>query len=224
MSAYPEGRFVESFAERTKANLEFIEERVKEEKIEGKSSEEISLYETTQLINSLIGLLIFPNADYYKTLSCDIAFKNNEANEIIDKYLENSGDYTYKNTYRKKITSCKNHKTLTHYEEEGFSLYILIRHLRNAVAHRRIGIIPESPEKGKDIEYITFEDVGPTVFFKKKDGEYIYCDEKHTHGNDELKIRQVFEITISTKDLKILLYEISDLLCYSAKEKRKRGK
>lgn len=49
---------VRDFAQRTRKNLEFIEDTVA-------TSPEVELYEVTQLINSMLGLLVFPKEKYY---------------------------------------------------------------------------------------------------------------------------------------------------------------
>jgi hypothetical protein len=52
---------VRDFAQRTNKNLVFIEQSVG-------ADPELELYETTQLLNSMLGLLVFPKAEYYKRI------------------------------------------------------------------------------------------------------------------------------------------------------------
>lgn len=55
--------FIVDFAQRTLENLEHIDEQVK-----GIADEERKLYEVTQLVNSLLGLLVFPREQYMKEI------------------------------------------------------------------------------------------------------------------------------------------------------------
>jgi hypothetical protein len=55
MSNYEYGRVVQDFARRTLRNLEYIETHAKSGEV----------FEATQLINSMLGLLIFPQQEFY---------------------------------------------------------------------------------------------------------------------------------------------------------------
>jgi len=54
------GAVVQDFAKRTRANLEFIEEQ--------HTASSASVFEVTQLINSLLGLLVFPQQHFWNNL------------------------------------------------------------------------------------------------------------------------------------------------------------
>lgn len=54
---------VKEFARRTKKNLEILEQIKKDS-----PSKKIEIYETTQQINSLLGLLVFPRERYYNDI------------------------------------------------------------------------------------------------------------------------------------------------------------
>ena len=56
---------VRDFAQRTKANLRFIQRAAKEKK--GQDSESI-VYEVTQLINSMLGLLAFERNCFHDSI------------------------------------------------------------------------------------------------------------------------------------------------------------
>lgn len=60
MTGYDPKRTVSDFALRTRKNLEFVESHV--------GREEVEVYEVTQLINSLLGLLVFPQQKYIETI------------------------------------------------------------------------------------------------------------------------------------------------------------
>ena len=55
--------FIVDFAQRTLANLKYIDAQVK-----GIPDEKRKLYEVTQLVNSLLGLLVFPREQYMKEI------------------------------------------------------------------------------------------------------------------------------------------------------------
>jgi len=97
--------FIKDFAKRTFDNLKIICDNEKEKK---------TGYEVTQLVNSCIGLLIFPKEEYFKKWKQipGMEFPNSHIREIAEK------------------AKCKKENCLcnSHY---GYMLY----HLRNAIAH-----------------------------------------------------------------------------------------
>lgn len=58
-----EGSIVQDFAQRTLENLEFIETQVDEYR---NKRSMVQVFEVTQLINSLLGLLVFPKEEFYQ--------------------------------------------------------------------------------------------------------------------------------------------------------------
>ena len=112
MSAYDYEHFVDDFIKRTKANLNTINDIVK-------NDPEIEAYEITQLINSLFGLLIVPNEKY---------------KDFDDEKLKGDG-------YNELANAIKKIKCLyTNYKDDkddydNFKVSQFIRHLRNALAH-----------------------------------------------------------------------------------------
>lgn len=118
--------FVKDFALRTYDNFCIIENQHREGNDKA--------YEVTQLINSFIGLLIFPQQKYYKELKCQ-PFPN----EIIQQKFE---DAIKESQYTDEI-----------------SFHNLIRHLRNSIAHNRLSVHPQiSPVQ--NISGFKFEDEG----------------------------------------------------------------
>ena len=97
-------------------------------------------YEITQLINSFLGLLVFPKEKYFNFLSS----KNNDFTHTstLKKLTNKTYDENYENTY--KENNCERN---------------VIRHLRNAVCHRRLTIYPLTHNKSTEIQKIKFEDV-----------------------------------------------------------------
>lgn len=118
--------FVLDFAQRTFDNLVLIEKLSKLEKPEdGKA------YEVTALINSFIGLLIFPQQEFYYSLPeqfpnlcIKTAFETKDSNYPSDRIP------TYKG---------------------------MLRHLRNAVSHQRLSVHPVHTEV-HNIHAFKFED------------------------------------------------------------------
>lgn len=60
---YDKSNLILDFARRTKKNLEFVEACAARE-----SGAEQDVYEVTQLVNSLLGLLVFPQQEFYNTI------------------------------------------------------------------------------------------------------------------------------------------------------------
>ena len=113
MSAYDYEHFVNDFIKRTQVNLSTIDEIAE-------SGNESEVYEITQLINSLFGLLIVPFERYKKV----------EEDELKSK-----------DGYNELVSSIKSIKRLyTNYEDDrddlgNFKVSNFIKHLRNALAH-----------------------------------------------------------------------------------------
>lgn len=61
---YDKNSLVLDFARRTKKNLEFVESYVHSKPLDSN----VEVYEVTQLINSLLGLLVFPQQKFYNDL------------------------------------------------------------------------------------------------------------------------------------------------------------
>lgn len=102
MAEYPEAEFFKEFFRRTKHNLECIEQQN-------------DAYSVTQLINSLFGMLIFPQQKYCKDI------------RIIDGKKEGA-------KWNSSWKSLKN-KAEGDYDFRHMNYPNFIEHLRNAVAH-----------------------------------------------------------------------------------------
>ncbi len=109
------GEVVLDFAKRTKKNLDFVREAAKKE-----NPTEAKVYEFTQLINSMLGLLVFPKEEYYKKIE-DIKF-----DELVDQgwpKISSSGDFS-----------------------DAKTLGELLCHMRNAITHFHIEFLHEREE------------------------------------------------------------------------------
>ena len=163
VSGYNYDYFVKCFAERTLTNYETINKAKKE------STDEV--YEVTQLINSLFGLLIIP-FEKFKCIDYDFASK--------EAYFQTWAQPEYSNILS-FINSLKNDNRLVNtYCENYKSAYNFIRHLRNALAH--------SGDKG--LHFLPCNDsslcITSIIFYdSNKDINSHFCTEIKT---DELKL------------------------------------
>lgn len=147
---YNEESFERVFAKRTLANLEFIEKEVESKRNEGFEDKDIDyVFEVTQLINSFVGLLIFPKESYYRNVRYNDRFISNEANEIINQ-LNNSTN-KFRCSYQYIDGRGENRR-------ERLSPKTLARHFRNAVAHNHLSILPKSLNKDSVISGVEFSD------------------------------------------------------------------
>ena len=116
MSGYNMKCFATDFADRTKTNYEIV-----------KKSRD-NHYEVTQLINSLLGLIVIPTEAFYDEIIADIISKSKKV-EMFRKY----------NDQIKKIDniiceSIENKKYYNDYSEEENAITV-IKHIRNSIAH-----------------------------------------------------------------------------------------
>ncbi len=116
--------FVKDFVERTLHNLEFLEKK--------HESGQYEVYEFTQLVNSLLGLLVIPQQREYNRI--DDSF-------IDEQILEKLQGAIVRNDYARESNSHNNFK-------------IILKHMRNAIAHGRL----DFAGKNNVISQITFKD------------------------------------------------------------------
>ena len=112
---------------RTKKNLEVIEKLQDDHKSQGSEvdQEEVEVYEVTQLVNSLLGLLIFPKEINYDQIPT----------RPIAEYI-NQG-------WPLALAGGRDPNTIT--------LQYVIRSLRNAVAHFHIEFIPDDQNRIQEL-------------------------------------------------------------------------
>ncbi len=157
---YDFSRFVTDFSERTWSNYYIIDKIVNNASYEGFKANNV-----TQLLNSLLGLLVLPQ-QFQQNL-----FKN-KADE---------GDYSSFMKYptEMKQIECiikdlkKNKKYFSNYNE-GRKVYLFLRHMRNAIAHSSDGIWFYPIDKDyscKDNE------ISAVIFHDKNDTGQEFCVE-----------------------------------------------
>lgn len=138
------------FIKRTTANLKFIQKCVKEE--DGQE-----LYEVTQLVNSLVGLLIVPQQKFFRNIN--------------DNYIQQDTLYKLKscieeNTYKEKDGT-----------DEIENLSTILRHMRNALAHNRFDYLNsyKDPTPFSEVRFLSFSDKGKKFL---NDGQQVECTYK----------------------------------------------
>lgn len=195
MSAYSTDDYEFSFAERTLKNLEFIQNRVKEEKACGKQDCEITdAFEVTQLINSFVGLLIIPRQKCFKYMPDDIMFPMGSAAASLFERISADKEVC-EDTYLAKSWNPKTKNWEKTNQKERITPKILALRLRNAVSHDHLKIQPLSPGKNGIITGIEFSD-RPT-------------------GNSS-KSGEFFRLLLTVKETEILVKALAELLlsCY----------
>ena len=134
-------------ARRTIVNLNNIDHQYAEQKKAGKTDAEISnVYETTQLINSFIGLLVIPRERILKNLKKHIpdSFETKEARDLF---------YELNREKNKRFGRYQ-----TTYDEGRLTPWTISRHLRNAISHGNLDIQPQSIKQGESITGFIFSD------------------------------------------------------------------
>ena len=220
MSGFKDAKFVKEFAFRTMWNYYGQKERFAETdeekmKIHGQRIKLLSqisasgyevdteYFEVTDLLNSLIGLLIFPEQAAFKEM--------NDPNKLLKEELST----LYKCT-------CRNDFINTYHEKPNQSeIGIVIRHIKNSLSHDRIMIEPNSSDEGK-IESITFQDAKiiskahsshPTDINRLDRDVRKECNKFKIRKDEELFI---FSITIPVEDLETVIFEIAKFLISKA--------
>lgn len=148
MSCFKNPRFAKELAYRTMVNYYLLRDYLQAgdvplslelervlQKMQAEGFEITMKYEITLALNSMLGLMILPQQEYFSEsiFSCDF-----RKLPTLGKCVK---DPTYLNTY----------------DEAANNPALVIKHMRNAVAHDRIMIIPESVDN-KDITHIRFRD------------------------------------------------------------------
>lgn len=203
MSCFKNPRFAKELAYRTMVNYYLLRDSSKQgvlpsspefqrvlQKMQAEGFEVTMKYEVTLALNSMLGLLILPQQEYYSESLASCGFWK------LPVLAECVNSTSFKNTY----------------EEDRDKPALIIKHMRNAVAHDRIMMIPESADN-KDITHIRFRDAAflsagkPCAFrnggdlnkqiaAKKRRGETVY----------------EFDLRISVDKLESVLMEISEYL------------
>lgn len=217
MSMFQNVYFVNEFAYRTKLNYYYQKKRFAKNEEDRKDADAKiknilqamnrngfaveEYYEVTDLINSLVGLLVFPEQATYNLIS---------SREVDMRYTfphlwkcMQSADYV--NTYENE-------------RGDKNSPQNIIRHLRNSLAHNRVMIVPIAATIGhkRQITAITFKDesISYNNSRRKKITITSVKDLEKVLIRKTNEKRQEFALTISVNDLEYVVMEICDYLIH----------
>ena len=203
MSCFKNPRFAKELAYRTMVNYYLLRGQVPESdkplspeiqrvlrKMKADGFDISMKYEVTLALNSMLGLLIFPQQEYYSESLSSCSFRQLPT---LEKCVN---DRSYKNTYG----------------DAKDKPAPVIKHMRNAVAHDRIMIIPESADN-KDITHIRFRDAaylcnGFTRVFSNGRSLDQQIVQKKRNGGTVYE----FDLRISVDRLEATLMEIAEYL------------
>lgn len=203
MSCFKNSRFAKELAYRTMVNYYLLRGQVPESdkplspeiqrvlhKMQAEGFDVSMKYEVTLALNSMLGLLILPQQEYYSESLSSCSFRKLPTLEMC------MNDRSYKNTYG----------------DAKDKPAPVIKHMRNAVAHDRIMIIPESADN-KDITHIRFRDAaylcnGSTRAFSN--GRSL--DQQITQKKRNDGTVYEFDLRISVERLEAVLMEIAEYL------------
>lgn len=148
MSCFKNPRFVKELAYRTMVNYYLLRDYVLDTNVEHSSElqhilDEMSKehfditmkYEVTLALNSMLGLLILPQQEYYSESISSCNFSK------LPTLMACIEDESYKNSYN----------------DSKDKPALVIKHMRNAVAHNRLTLFSDK-DSNKDIKYICFRD------------------------------------------------------------------
>lgn len=142
--------FVREFARRTLANLKFIEKEVESRHEAGIEDKDIhDVFEVTQLINSFVGMLIFPKEACYNNIWNRNLFRNSGAEMILRNIVNNPSKY--------HSTYTREDKNTGHMDKKQQELKNFSRHFRNAVAHNHLKILSDDNASIAGIEFFDID-------------------------------------------------------------------
>lgn len=203
MSCFKNPRFAKELAYRTMVNYYLLRDHTPRNdavlspelqrvwgKMQAEGFEVTMKYEVTLALNSMLGLLILPQQEYYSETLSGCGFWKLPMHEMC------MSERSYKNTY----------------SEARDKPALVIKHMRNAVAHDRIMIIPESADN-KDITHIRFRDAaylcnGSTRAFSNGRNLDQQIAQKKRRGGAVYE----FDLRIGVDRLEAVLMEIAEYL------------
>lgn len=151
MAGYNYAGFVSDFSIRTLENIKKID-KMKEEALLAGCSEDIlqeEHHEVTQLINSLLGMLVVPYEKY--------KFNHDSINSTRENELKSISEYGKLVDFIVNLE--KRGKLYNSYESDTFVVSCFLKHIRNSVCHSGNNGLFFSPiNKKKKVEKILFYD------------------------------------------------------------------
>ena len=181
MSGYNMEYFISDFAERTKTNLKLINEMAE--------SPFQKAYEVTQLINSLLGLVVLPNEKYKNWQKKKSHAMKAAENKIWDLLDICEADNRYVNSYN---------------DAKSKDVLKVIDHIRNSVSHSgKMGLHFYPVVEGGDsnITHIIFYDSNYSILLSRNSPE-----EAHENARE-------FCLKLTIKEAGNMANYIADLYC-----------
>ena len=210
--------YIFSFANRTKRNLKFIQEIARKEVDSGIVGKNATVFEVTQLINSMIGLVTFPKEAFYgKTLERGNGkYASEYLHELIHDIKKNPVDFEYQNTYLHNLGEVqdagKKRSSYSKNRYEELDVLNFIRHFRNALSHEHLSVYPYNSKDDEEIKGFIFED--------KKDIQVVDTGKFYIQkgGKKSTKCIQRFKIKLTVEQIEKIAMDICDMLLAVAKD------
>lgn len=208
MSNYNVNYFLKDFSQRTIKNLKYIEDN--------STWNTNNIYEVTQLINSFLGLIVFPveiEKKWKNNYSCNSIESSVKENHEYKKAYESIESVIQKCISEKRLNSTYP-KELTNSGQLKITVVSFIQHLRNSVSHggnRGLHFYPitDHSESDTSITSIIFYDTDD-FHSKSKIHEPRVKSEVHE-----------FCVKLDVDEIRELLLKVSEV--YSIKEQRKNS-
>ena len=210
--------YIFSFANRTKKNLQYIKSIALIEANEGKRGKDVTVYEVTQLINSMIGLVTFPKEAFWEKVldNGNGQYASNKLINLIRMIEEKPSEFNYENTYLRKIgkEQLDGNKWDAYSKEkyEHLSSLSFIRHFRNAISHEKLSVYPYDINSDEDIKGFVFEDECKINVLDMGD-KYIRKDSGKTSV-----LNQRFKIKLTVEQIENVAIDICDMFLAVAKD------
>ena len=130
----------------------------------GKIGRDATVYEVTQLINSMIGLVTFPKEAFYEKAlrKGNGQYASTYLAMLIENIEKTPEEFDYENTYlhfcKRKYIYGQERSVYSKNKTERLTVLTFIRHFRNALSHEKLSVYPYSLSPGDDIKGFIFED------------------------------------------------------------------
>ncbi len=140
----------------------------------------------TQLMNSVIGLLLIPQQEFFDEIVNDDSYQTWESHfPNLAKYVFSNNSRKFENTYFLKENG------IYFDVPEPCNPQNVLRHMRNSLSHKRILFFPKNARNNAQVSSIVFKDI---TYKNSKTGTPY----------------QQFKLQIDKDDLETILFEISN--------------
>lgn len=169
------------FEENEIAQIEHTYDKVRD-KIQHYQYNELDVCFGTQLMNSILGLLVFPQQQFWNEVTkskSETVWYN--LFPTLARYVFSTNSEIFEFDY----SSWSNKRGC--YIKEEKTVHNILRHMKNSVSHKRISLYPQGVTTTNEVESIVFED-----------------------QKDENGVESIFKLKIEKNDLLPILLEISE--------------